>query len=562
MQPSARPLTAAFLIFALSAATFAQSSTPAPSKAKAKPRKKPVATDTVRDEVKQLHDLVAAQQQQLEAQHQQVDDLRSQLQQLIAVTQQANANAQKVQGSADEAQSTAAQAQRAAADAERSADKVSSSLTTANAAIATVSTQTKDEGKRIGALQDHAGRFRFSGDVRVRGEDFFQNGVPTRNRARVRVRFGLDGVLSENFTGGFALASGTLGDPTTTNETLTNFFDRKTIGLDRGYVTFNPVAAHWLSLTGGKFAYPWLRTSLTFDPDINPEGFDEKLSFDLHGPVLKNFTAQAMQLLYNENSKGDDSFAIGGQVSSVFKLGPWTSTPSFTLLDWRFTDALLAGSAFATQATSSGNPAVNIPGEGPGCASGFGLASVPNCAFAANGMTNATFTDGSGVRHFLSGFEYADLIVNNQIKTGLAKFPVNLVLEYEDNLKAASHPLSSSGAVLSSLGSQGKAYLGDISLGQSKGKGDLQFGYSFWRLEQDAIISSWAESDQRAPTNIIQNRVYGIWRLQSRVTAQYTLWFGRTLNSSLEHAALATGVTSGQTEPDLKRQQFDLIYSF
>jgi hypothetical protein len=104
--------------------------------------------------------------------------------------------------------------------------------------------------------------------------------------------------------------------------------------------------------------------------------------------------------------------------------------------------------------------------------------------------------------------------------------------------------------------------LADISLGQAKNKNDFQFGYSFWRLEQDAIIASWAESDQRAPTNILQNRIYGIWKVRKNTTAQYTLWLGHTLNSNLEHAVLATGVSPGQTEPDLKRQQFDLIYSF
>jgi len=94
----------------------------------------------------------------------------------------------------------------------------------------------------------------------------------------------MDGKLNDDFIGGFALATGSLGDPTTTNETLTNAFDRKTIGLDRGYITYNPVSEQWLSLTAGKFAYPWYRTSLTMDPDINPEGFDEKLSFNSHEP--------------------------------------------------------------------------------------------------------------------------------------------------------------------------------------------------------------------------------------------------------------------------------------
>jgi hypothetical protein len=190
------------------------------------------------------------------------------------------------------------------------------------------------------------------------------------------------------------------------------------------------------------------------------------------------------------------------------------------------------------------------------------LPSVPPCAFAANGMTNATFTGANGVRHFWSGFEYADFILNSQLQTGAKRFPLNLVLELEDNLKAAHHPLNSTGAALTSLGSQGKAYLADLSLGQTKNKNDVQFGYSYWRLEQDAILAPWAESDQRAPSNILQNRVYALWKMRPQVVAQYTLWIGRTLNSSLEHAALATGVSAGQTEPELKRQQFDLIYSF
>jgi hypothetical protein len=233
------------------------------------------------------------------------------------------------------------------------------------------------------------------------------------------VRFGVDGRLNENFMGGFALATGSLGDPTSANESFTNFFNRKTIGLDRGYVTFNPVAARWLSLTGGKFAYTWARTSLTLDPDINPEGFNQKFSWDLKTPFLKNFTVQGMQLLYNEVAKGDDSFALGGNVSASFQLGPLTTTPSFTLIDWGFPDAILNASAFATQATTSGTPPIQVPGEGPGCATGSGLPSVPPCAIASNGMTNATFVDAKGQRHFLSGVEYADFILNSQLKTGL-----------------------------------------------------------------------------------------------------------------------------------------------
>jgi Putative porin len=515
-------------------------------------------------EIQELRDALAAQQKQSEEQRQQLDQLKAQLQQLLDATQQANASAQRVQGSAEQAQTTAVQAQQSAVEAQRLAEQVSSSSTETKNALSVVDKQSKDEDKRLSALQGILERFRFSGDIRLRGEDIFQDcpTCVTRNRARLRVRFGVDGRLNDNFLGGFSLASGSLGDPTSANETFTNFFERKTIGLDRGFITFNPVAARWLSLTGGKFAYTWARTSLTLDPDINPEGFNQKLSWDLKTPFLKNFTVQGLQLLYNEVAKGDDSFALGGNVSATLKFGPLTTTPSFTLIDWGFPDAILNASAFATQATTSGNPPIQIPGEGPGCATGSGLPSVPPCAIASNGMTNATFVDAKGQRHFLSGFEYADLILTNQLKTGLSRFPLNLVLEYENNLKAAAHPLDSKGNVITSIGSQNQAYLGEISIGQIKNKNDLQFGYGFWRSGQDSILATFSESEQRAATNIIEHHIFASWRLRSNTVAAYNAWIGRTLNSNLQHAVLAPGVTPGETEPFLVRHQFDLIYTF
>jgi hypothetical protein len=555
-----KPSLCVAMVVVWTATSISMAQTPT-NKAKKAPASR--ATALARD-IQALRETVAAQQQQMEAQGQQMDELKFQLQQLLDATQQSNSTAQKVQGSAEQAQATAARAQQSATDAQRLADQASSSAAEAKTALAIVDKQSKDEDKKVSALQDLVGRFRLSGDIRLRGEDIFQDcpACVTRNRARLRVRFGVDGRLNENFMGGFALATGSLGDLTSANESLTNFFERKTIGLDRGYITFNPVAARWLSLTGGKFAYTWARTSLTLDPDINPEGFNQKFSWDLKTPVLKNFTVQGMQLLYNEVAKGDDSFALGGNMSAAFELGPLTTTPSFTLIDWGFPDAILNASAFATQATTSGTPPIQVPGEGPGCATGSGLPSVPPCAIASNGMTNATFVDAKGQRHFLSGFEYADFILNSQLKTGLSRFPLNLVLEYENNLKAASHPLDSKGKVITSIGSQNQAYLGEISIGQIKNKNDLQFGYGFWRSGQDSILATFSESEQRAATNIIEHHIFASWRVRSNVVAAYNAWIGRTLNSNLQHAVLAPGVTPGETEPFLTRHQFDLIYSF
>jgi Putative porin len=376
-----------FLSLVLAISVAASLAAQTARKAESKQPKKAAVTA---DDIKALRNALATQSNLLANQQQQIQELKQELERRDQEWQQAQQQLQQTQATAADARSKAAAVETASSDEKASVTQLSNDVADVKTNLAQSSISVHEGQKRISALEGLVGRFRFGGDVRVRGDSIFQD-CPTcldRNRARLRVRFGFDGKLNEDFIGGFYLATGSLGDSNSTNETLTNFFDRKTIGLDRGYITYQPVAHRWLQLTGGKFAYSWQRTSVTFDPDLNPEGFDEKLSFDLSVPVVKNFTVQGIQLLYNENNNskfltGHDSFAVGGQVSGKFDLGFMTSTPSFTVLNWRNVDAILNASAFAVQATTTGTGTTNngnVPGEGPGCASGLNLPVFPPCA--------------------------------------------------------------------------------------------------------------------------------------------------------------------------------------
>ena len=563
----------ALTLAALTAGSWAQTATPRKKRAVAKPAE-PAVTAA---DVQALKDAIAAQQQQIQ-------QLTQQMQQSQQSWQQAQQQLQQAQSAAQDAGQKAASLQAANDQQQSTVAKLSSDVADVKTTVSNSVMTTQEEQKKFSILETAFARFRFAGDMRVRGEDYFQRGVADRNRARMRIRFGVESHLNDDFLAGFWIATGSLGDPSTTNETLTNFFDRKTIGVDRAYITYNPAAHKWLSLTGGKFATPWARTSLTFDPDISPEGFNQKFSFDTHKGPVRNFTAQGIELAVNESKGGPDSWAFGGSVSSKMDFGFWQFNPSYTILNWHLADQLLSASAFAVQSTTTGVTSTNtnngnVPGEGPGCASVWNgtaySAGFPACVFAPNGMTNATFADSKGVNHFLSKFLYSDLVLNNTFKTGVARMPLNLMAEYEQNLNAAANPFDAFGNVTARK-KQNKSYGLDFSVGrnilggQSKDKNDVQVGYSWWRIEQDAIIASFAESDQRAPTNVLQNRFYAAWKIQKNVTAQYTMWFGRTLDSNLENnAALTnnvvkcTAATAPCTqEPTLKRQQIDLIYSF
>jgi len=587
-------------ILLLASAMVAQ--TAAPAKKTARKSASASAAD-----VQALKDAVEAQQQQIQALQQQLQQTNQQLQQSSQQYQETQQQLQKTQQAATDAQMTAAGLQASVAQKD-AVDKLNAQYADIQTTLTNNALSAQDEQKRVSAVESTLGRFRWTGDVRVRGEDFFQkySGCTTcadRNRARIRVRFGFEGKLNDDFTAGVAVATGSLGDPTTTNETFTNNFTRKTIGLDKGYITYNPVAHKWLSLTAGKFAYQWQRTQVTGDPDMNPEGFSERFSKDFSSvPIVKNLNLNFMQLFYNEASgngglfNGHDSFAVGGQIGGRLELTKfWTMTPSFLVMNWRYSDAILNSSFFATQATSTNNVDIidpvtgkvatfPVPGEGPGCSTpaSSGLQSSQACAFSPNGLTNATYADAAGHLHFLSGFLYADLILNNTFKTGMARLPINLLVEYENNLNASAHPFDFTvtkvvpdpGAVTrKDLGSQSHVYYADISIGQQKTRGDLQVGYAYLRHEQDATIASFNESDQRAPSNILQHRVYALWRIRQNTTAAFTWWHGRTLDPFLQNASLAPQLqvtdstkahflAPGQSEPWLNRFQFDLIYTF
>ena len=345
---------------------------------------KPVEPAVTQADVQSLKDTMTAQQQAIEA-------LKGELVKRDQNWQDAQQKLAAAQASADEAQKRAA-AVEAGAEQDRAAyNQLSGKMTDVQTTLTSSAVTLLEDQKKLSAFETALGRFKFSGDVRVRGESFIQQATPDRNRARIRARFGVEGKLGD-FSGGIAVATGTLGDPTTTNETLTNNFDRKTIGVDRAYVTYQPGSFKALQLTGGKFAYTWARSGITFDPDINPEGFSEKLSFDLQNPLVKNLTVGAYQLNYNEannvkTGNTADSYALGVHASA--KIAPfggrWTAIASFSATKWNKPNAILQASAFAVGATSAsfvvqqpgaGDPTVlvptvftvSVPGEGPGCA--------------------------------------------------------------------------------------------------------------------------------------------------------------------------------------------------
>jgi Putative porin len=177
-------------------------------------------------------------------------------------------------------------------------------------------------------------RLDFSGDLRIRDEEFFDNCNNTsnncangglnngvnRNRTRFRLRLGAVIKISD-FTVGFRLASGT-GEQVSTNQTFQNLFSEKSLWIDRAYLSWQGSNSKWLKITAGKMPNPYViiySSDVVWDDDINPEGFAENLKFSPTEQLA--IFLNAGQFVLNEVSSNDhDPWLLGEQAG--FSISP------------------------------------------------------------------------------------------------------------------------------------------------------------------------------------------------------------------------------------------------
>ncbi len=115
-----------------------------------------------------------------------------------------------------------------------------------------------------------------SGDVRVRHDRIEISGRPqniTADRQRIRARLGAVSQVAPTVEAGIRLATGNNNDVRSTNQDLDNYFTKKDIWLDRGYVRWRPANVPGLGMFGGRMGQPWFNVAdAMWDSDINPEG--------------------------------------------------------------------------------------------------------------------------------------------------------------------------------------------------------------------------------------------------------------------------------------------------
>jgi uncharacterized membrane protein len=123
-----------------------------------------------------------------------------------------------------------------------------------------------------------AAKTQFKGDVRFRQETVkiqgeSNNGGRDKDRQRIRARLGAYTEINNQVDTGIRISTGSSDDARSTNQDQDNYFNKKSIWLDLGYIDYHPDQIKNLHVIGGKMLQPWVSMGdIIWDSDINPEG--------------------------------------------------------------------------------------------------------------------------------------------------------------------------------------------------------------------------------------------------------------------------------------------------
>ncbi len=309
------------------------------------------------------------------------------------------------------------------------------------------------------------------GDVRFRGEGFYENGAAANNRFRVRARVGLAVKPNDELAGAVRIATGNPDDPISTNQTLGNTFTPKDINLNWAYITVTPgktfgITPGVFSITGGKFSAPNYKVSeLVWDDDLTPEGAWQTLTaYDSKDGFLRKVKLNAFEWTVDQISNAGDPWMFGGQVVGDMAIG---STANWTVAfaDYSYQDMNPVAKKYLNTASSSYNSAL------------------------AN--TNSVLKDEKGnIYRYKYGFNMINPTteVNFPNPFGLG-IPAGIYGELVNNTEADTR--NTGFAIGAGIGNAKKGYYGN----SLKERGDWGASYTYEWVEKDATLSMFSYSD-------------------------------------------------------------------
>ena len=339
------------------------------------------------------------------------------------------------------------------------------------------------------------------GDMRNRVEGFYGNNYHAETRFRLRARVGLNANVSDEVSATVRLATGDPNDPISTNQTLSNTFNRKPFNLDWAYMTIKPgktvgLEPGWGQIVIGKFNVQLAKESeLIWDDDLSPEGASETLNLvERREGFFRSFRLNALQWEVNEASTNNDSYILGGQAVLDTAVGS-TATWSASFADYNFEGMNRVARTFLSPFTGKASP--------NNCTAAQLTLDPSSSCYAANSSQNTSLANSNSVvlsgkdsagnqeiTGYVNGYNLinfgSELDFPNPVGLGI---PAGVFGDLVYNTQANSH---NTGFVIGlGIGKAGKDWYHD----SLKNAGDWGTSYCWEWVEKDAVVSLFSYSD-------------------------------------------------------------------
>ncbi len=446
------------------------------------------------------------------------------------------------------------------------------------------------------AISKQLGSLTFSGDIRMRYESIYGqfntlanadnaliigNVLSARHRFRLRARLSIRGQVSKEFDWGLRFGSGSFADVISNNQTLTDFFNRKPFGLDNAFIAYSPQRIPGLRIQGGKFDVPWVRTELTVDNDVTPEGFSETYSRGFKNSKLKNITLVAMQSPFLERNSafvrnangtvnldetgrgGRDLALYAGQARARFE---FTSDSALTL---SVADLFYSGTQFITPIQVFGGivqlpVTVTIPASGSTPAQTVtAQALIPRDLLVSGnanlGVSTATNNAINRDGRLSSGFNLVDIIGRLDLYQK-SRFPVGFIFNFVTNTQTHDVVVAGpGGADLLLPNNENNGYWAELQVGKQRERGDWLFDYTFMRIEKDAVLTPFNASDINQQSDVRVHRFNINYTADARVVLSMTGFITQRPNGLL---GVFGNTPPGSLDRPTVRLQFDTMFRF
>jgi Putative porin len=387
------------------------------------------------------------------------------------------------------------------------------------------------------------------GDVRARHEGFYHQphtegqDVNARNRERIRARLGVRVAFSDELSATIRGASGNINDPISTNETLTNNFNRKSFNLDWAYLTFAPGATFGLrpgvaAITAGKFPNPMFRVGeMLFDDDLSPEGASETFQLLSHPlGALDQVKLYGLQWTFDEISNSEDGWMFGGQINPTMHFGDVQVEAGIGQFWWLNSDLIAQDlDKNTTSFNASGMPIANPNFNSSLANTNLLTKTRVRPPPLANGTVPAPFDVITG---YESAFNVTNLDVGVTFPHVVANQPLRLFADYIYNWEAATD--------------DAHGWQVGARLGQTKVRGDWSLVGFYEHIGQEAAISAFTYSDFGSGGTNLEGPVAAI---------EYQLLNPLTLTAK-SHFTNFINRPAGMSNPTLTRLQLDALVKF